>query len=579
MKLRQLASAVILATTAVPVMAAKYELTVVPVNDLAYNNFAKSIDESGTLVVVLDDEFNPDIDLDLLDFDSTSFNANFEDATAVSQGVFSNADYQYLYTYLASGRATTSDPSGDVTIQRLVQYRSYQTDTVGYDLIPGFDEINEDFADYSRSSYSLVRDSLHGDYFVGTSTTPFETIEYNTDDGTDYDYVVNSDLRHAFVEVNGETHSLPPDDDLDEDYGYSDAYAINDNLQIAGFGSASFTDDVQDYLDTCDHYDTRGDVPKEYCIYNILHTSSYFTSLSQQRAIVWQIDSSGSVITTDTYDLVFEPDDDDDTYYSSRALAINSDGIAVGDSQTGETEYITRESSSSYESVLVATSFYEGETTELLPRVESLKSGAVDINDNNWIVGYVLEESNGVARNQMFIYNYDDGETLYPEGFFTSAAVTAHAINNNNIIVGYGEYDSTVETNREVRAFMYDMEDEDFIDLNTYLDCDDASTYTLVDAVDINDDNEIIANARIRVPYTYINGEEYIDSDGNTVEVDKIVAVKLTPVTGGEIDECTIEEIEDDDDYERQGASWGLWSLVSLMVAGVWRRRRQQLGK
>ena len=128
--------------------------------------------------------------------------------------------------------------------------------------------------------------------------------------------------------------------------------------------------------------------------------------------------------------------------------------------------------------------------------------------------------------------------------FFQTAAVTPRAINNNGIVVGEGEYESDVQTNRQVRAFMYDLNVGEFIDLNTLLSCEQREQFTLVNAMDINDNNEIIANALVRDTQRYITGEEVINADGETTEVDRIVAVKLTPNGNGTVDECASVEEE-----------------------------------
>ena len=39
--------------------------------------------------------------------------------------------------------------------------------------------------------------------------------------------------------------------------------------------------------------------------------------------------------------------------------------------------------------------FVDGEVNELLPRDENLTSQALDINNDNWVVGTVLRENNG----------------------------------------------------------------------------------------------------------------------------------------------------------------------------------------
>ena len=96
MKLKQLTSAVILATTGMSATAATYTLTPTPAQDLSFANYAQSIDNSGTLVINTSVEYNPPIDLSLFDFENELFTAQFEDPDAVEQGVFSNVDYNIL---------------------------------------------------------------------------------------------------------------------------------------------------------------------------------------------------------------------------------------------------------------------------------------------------------------------------------------------------------------------------------------------------------------------------------------------------------------------------------------------------
>ena len=170
----------------------------------------------------------------------------------------------------------------------------------------------------------------------------------------------------------------------------------------------------------------------------------------------------------------------------------------------------------------------------------------------------------------MFIYNIDSGEAEYPQGFFQTAAVTPRAINNNGIVVGEGEYESDVQTGRQLRAFMYDMNVGEFVDLNTLLTCEQREQYTLVTAMDINDNDEIIANARYISTQRYITGEEVLTDAGDTVETDRVVAVKLTPNSTGSIEQCDgVEEAP----YERQGASASWYGIALLSLLAVFRRR------
>lgn len=71
MKRTQLAAAVLLATGSVSAMAATYSVTPLPLQDTAVNNFARSIDNSGKMLTVVQREFNPPVDVDQLENDTT----------------------------------------------------------------------------------------------------------------------------------------------------------------------------------------------------------------------------------------------------------------------------------------------------------------------------------------------------------------------------------------------------------------------------------------------------------------------------------------------------------------------------
>ncbi len=425
MKLKQLTSAVILATTGMSATAATYTLTPAPVQDLSFYNFSQSIDNTGAMVVMTQTEYNPPIDLDLLDFTNENFTAIFDDPDAVEQGVFSNLDYQRMYSYLTEQRRNSA------FIQVFANYRSYNADTVRADLLPGFDVIHESFNDYSRSAYTIARDSVGGDYFVGTANGAFFEVDYTTDDGDDLTYIVNDMPLQPFVQVNGESKVLTPSES-EPLGGYGEAFAVNSQLQVAGYSSASFTDTYITSAENCEDDEVRGEVPIELCQYNLIASENTLISSGYRRATIWDMDTQGEVVNTTTYGLVFEPDEDANLLsYYSKAFDINDNGIAVGESSTGETVIYTLPGSSAGRySGIVATAFIDGEVVELLPRDENLRSTAIAINNDDWVVGNVMRENNGVAREQMFIYNVESGEALYPDGFFASAAVNPRAINN-----------------------------------------------------------------------------------------------------------------------------------------------------
>ena len=80
-----------------------------------------------------------------------------------------------------------------------------------------------------------------------------------------------------------------------------------------------------------------------------------------------------------------------------------------------------------------------------------------------------------------------------------------------------------------------------------------------------------MVNARIRTTAKEVTGVEILDSAGETTDIDAIVAVKLSPIANGEIDDCEVPE--DEQPYERQAASMGWLAMFGILCAGVFRRR------
>lgn len=563
MKRTQLAAAVLLASGSFSAAAATYSITPLPINDQAKYTYGASIDNSGYILASTQLEYNPPVSVELLEeagfFDRTDY--PLENPDDVKAGVFSDSDYTTVVNFLLNNR-------GSGRTQQLASYRSYVMDTVDANLVPGFDEVTDMFDDYTHSVVSLARDSLAGDFIVGTSEGIFKTLEYTNDNDDVIVYTYSDMGQQAFAQVNGETTRLAPVNTLLG--GSSHAYAINQNLQVAGYGSVEYSDDVQPLIDDCNDDEVRRDEPVEYCLRRVKATQDF--QFPVRNAHIWQLDASGGVISTQTYPLIFEPEEDDDAGYFTRAYDINAQGIAVGDAATGERVRVQRPGSigSASEDESVAVTFFNGETTEFLPREENLKSNAVAINDNGWITGGVLRAPTSVARQRLFLYNIDSGDSRYPQGFFNNAAVYPTDINNNNIVVGRSEFEASSDGVRETRAFMYNLETEEFTNLNTLIGCD--SPYTIMDAVSINDNNEIIVNARVSENATYITGEEIVDSDGEVSDVDNIVALKMTPIPNGEIEECAVEG-QEEEKYERKAAAVSaLWlGLLGLVIA--FRRR------
>ena len=565
MKFTRIALATTFALVTSASHAAQYQLELLPLDEVAVNNFAQAITNDGTVYVTAQDEFNPPIDLSLIDFESEALLEALTDPDAAKAGNYNTEDYTTLVAILLQARSANS-----VLLQRLAEFRSFRVQGTDVELVPGFDIVTDTFNDYTQSTNTVIRDAQGSNIVVGSGVAPFEKLPYTNEDGEEIVYVLNDFVNLGFVEVNGVVTAL---DSVEQRLGgYSEAYSINANMQVAGYGATSLASVTVSAIENCNDDESRGDIPLELCLRNLREAgaglSNALRTSAQTRPHVWQLDNDGSIIDIKSYGLVFEPEADDDFSYVSRAFDINDAGIAVGDSMTGDGIAITRPGSSfaQTEAEIVATKYENDTVTELLPRDENQLSNALLINDD-YIAGTVTRETSGVSRATLFVYDLDTEQVEYPSGLFTNAGTIPRAINANNIIVGESEVEASVETVREKNAFMFDINTQEILNLNDLIACD--SPYTLVEAIDINDDNVIIANARIRAATKDIRGEDVLDDNGAVELRDTVYSVKLTPIPNGQIDDCQ----QDEDTYERKGASIGATILGLLLGVIMWRRR------
>ncbi|MGB3726780.1 MAG: DUF3466 family protein [Glaciecola sp.] len=550
-----LASTLILLSSApMLVNAQSYEVVELPSANLSMNQFASSIDNTGLALTIVSARFNQPIDLSKIDLDSVTLT----DPEAAAQGDFNATDLAILTSIIYSNTASNLAAG-----QKLAANTAYSTDGVDTNYVFGFDSESPATTGFSYSLNTTLGDSVFGTHIIGSMPGPFNYIEYTNEEGTEVTYNVNQVKLRGFVQVNNEVHELlPPDTYLG---GYSKANAINTNYQVAGVASVDVNDNIISQKEACDEDETRGDIPLEACYYAITTATatSAFTGVTSdsylpnvtRRAVVWQLDGNGSTLSTDVYGLNFVPDDDNNIIFSNEANAINDLGQAVG--------VTTVELLSTYSQA--AALFENGETVRLLEDDDLLPNTATDINNNSLVTGYRSIEVNGVSRLKLFVYNINTGELTLPDGFFLSSASLPRAINNNDIVVGDAEIDTE---NRRRNGFLYDISNDDFSNINDLIACD--SDYEIIAANDINDNDEIIAEALVKRPLRDAKGEIFLDEDGEQVLQDAVIAVKLLP-TGDSPETC---ELSDDEAaaIERQGASMPIILLVSLAIFGLFRR-------
>jgi hypothetical protein len=295
------------------------------------------------------------------------------------------------------------------------------------------------------------------------------------------------------------------------------------------------------------------------------------------------ISDSGEV-QSDPLGLLVTPHPEDDRSFSSRALAINNSGVAVGyatgwDDNDVITPEVNERASASY--AVVFRENTEGNKTifDLNQKHYQFRSFinysiAYDINDNGIAVGYARSEETFVQKFFYVDTSKPDSEVevILPKDFFGSSESIAYAINNQDVIVGQGQVEShndSPQNPRRTAAFIYDLSSDSpkVVNVNNLLSCE--SPYDIITAKDINDAGQISATAIMQATSYDEKGEQVLDENGNAVMIDVARAVLLNPIAGEEEDCGEFEE-----KVERQGASLNFLALLSLFGLIAFRLRR-----
>ncbi len=540
-------------------LAAKYEVEELSTSTLGVNTFAQALSPTGTALVAVQDAYLPPLDVSLINFENQTIIDALTDIESARAGNPNKADYEYLVSLARSASRQNS-----LFAQQFALYQSFIVDQTNT-RVTGFDQQTDDTNGFTFSNDVIARHITADNMVVGTSEDVFYKINYTNAEEVDLTYVVSDFSRRAFFQVGSTVTQLPPAMDLAG--GVSEAYAINANMQVVGFSTVRANQQLTDLVDACNDPETLGDQPLSVCLARIAAESTYLQR-TDRRATIWQLDNAGTLISTQTFDLPFVPsevfadnDNIDDFVFYNTAFDINDSGIAVGESQSVKEN--TR-------SVITAVMYQDGETIEFLSKEDYVASSATAINNNNLIAGTVTQTVNGSARRKLYIYDISNQTLHLPSDFFPGSASEPKDINDSNLIVGEAEveFDTTQGSIRRRNAFLYDFNNDDFVNLNDWLPCD--SPYTIVGANAINNDNIILANALVTRQSRDLSGELVVDDNGEPVLVDKVVAVKLSPIANGEIESCDNSE---DAPQERQGAALTHFYMAFLGLIICWRRR------
>jgi hypothetical protein len=428
-----------------------------------------------------------------------------------------------------------------------------------------FDTVFENTSTLTRSTTDNVNGITDEGWVYGDASAPYLPIPYTESDGDEVTHWLRAfTTRGYFSPDKGQTiiPLMPPE----ATYGGESVVSDISSSNIAvGFASTGIVQDVLDRIE-----DTSGGCadpdlnrPIEICIQELVgriyHTEAY----------KWHLDANGE-LSSEGLGYLITPHVDDTRDNVSRALAVNEQGVAVGFAYGWWDETETQPSSNETRR-LYAVVFKEGEVVSLSDdHSKKYDSQALDINNRGIAVG--TTRNSDLSATTFYYIDTSDVNNMtmeMPEGFFTGSSSTATAVNENNLVVGKGE----VETHsagsgnpRRTHGFLYDIAEKTFTDINDFLPC--TTEYTIFDATDINENNEISASAIVKVPRKDSKGELMSNEAGEQLFEDVVRAVKLAPITG-EVENCTKVEAET---TKRQGAGLGLTSMAALLLFGLRRR-------
>lgn len=437
----------------------------------------------------------------------------------------------------------------------------------------------------TRSTVNVIQGITDTGTMFGTGSAPYLPMpEFTDSNGNVYTHWLREHGQRGFFSPDNGATTYPVTP-IETRYGggISAVFDMNENGVAVGYSSYKLSDGrEEDVLDPdigCEE-PNRLNTPYEICI------QYYQTGMYHIQAFRAFLSDVGEV-EADLLGLLIVPHEDDKRAFTSQALAVNNNGVAVGYAHGWDNNNVTSAVVNERMSGSYAVMFKEDEAGNKVvfdfnqPHYY-FSNGSVypfsranDINDSGIAVGYTHDINTFVKK--FFYVNTnlpeDEMEVIIPKDFFTTSKSTAYAINSSGIIVGEGEiesHNSSQNNPRRTAAFMFDTASDSpvIIDINTLIECN--SKYNILKASDINNAGQISATAIVKSESYDSLGEPVLDDSGNAVMVDVARAVLLNPIPGGEVTDCgDVEE-----KVERQGASISSIALFSLLAVLGLRRRK-----
>ncbi|MCH2056479.1 MAG: DUF3466 family protein [Thalassotalea sp.] len=484
---------------------------------------------------------------------------DIEDETSLREGDPNANDFAWVIRYLKSISSFNYQKIND-TVVLLNQGGDSQEITI-------FDVPFDNTSTLTRSTTDFVNGITDNGWVYGNGSAPYLPVDFTNSDDEDVTFWLRDFNTRAFI-TNDQGATIKTITAPDTSF-YNGESAILDieGFTAVGYASVATNVNVVESIEEtdggCADQDILDDTPYDACVQSFVSATDFY----HLNAYVWTLDENANVVEGNSLGLLVTPNSEDERVYRSYAQAVNEDGVVVGFSHGWIDETETEPSQNEARS-LYAVVYKDGEVISFTEdHAEHFDSRAYDINNSGIAVGHVNTFINGNLRTKFYYVDTsvpaDEMQMVFPNDYFEGSSSTARAINESGFIVGEGEIETqSGSTTRRTNGFLYDLHNDNFTNINDLTECN--SPYSIIEARDINDNNEISATAIVKAPRRDAKGELMYDDEGNQLTEDVVRAVTLVP-TGGEVEDCSQVE----DVIERQGAGFGFGLLGLMLTFGL----------
>lgn len=565
----KLLAASILATMSTSALSATYQLTELGALEGAKYSYVTDVSESGHIIGIANGLYNLPVDIEHIDFslsliqnaytnEVNAFELSDKEITFTlediekNNAVATNADaHSFMIRFLAN-------VSANYQFQKLSSLTAIKYDSGAAVEQTLFDINTPDYPGVTRSVTNFYNAVAEDGTTVGWGSAPFDKIEFTIEDETDPTSWFTRDFIERGIIISESGMEVPLVPQFSEYGGTSQASDIvktADGYIVVGNMSLGIPQTRQTNItDNCDDKYQ----PFSTCIEVINNQTT--RGIFNKQATKWTLDNAFNITSTEVLGLAFTPYEDEvDFAFISNAFAVNKNGIAAGVSNT---RYYDKDTTI----ITMPVYFKDGKAVEFINQPDGWQGGkSLTINDNNIVTGYATRRVDGALRNKFFYHDIATGTTVYPDSYFTSSSSYGNSINNQGYIVGEGEVGIS-DSSRRSAAFIYKIGDDKITNLNDLLPCYDMDGtssygYSMSEAKVINENNEIFGVATKTVEKRNSLGEVVTDVNGKTEYESVAVAVKLSPIPNGTIEDCAPPDAEV---YERRSASFSWYGLLLL---------------